>query len=358
MVISSKLRKLFFLCILFIILLLVMVCFSKQASSIQVSSLYEVAVPVTSQMNDERNTAITKAFLKVLVKVTGQHNPKIQEILKKASDYVQSFSYENHIFIEKTQLFLKIRFDESAINRLLRENNLGIWSANRSDTIIWLVIEEMDMRSIQNKTSSSEFIIHLKEIMVERSLPLTFPIMDFEDNLTISTIDICEFFKEKLIKASIRYGSDAILAGCLSVNNSQYNGRVVLLFNNQHFDIIIVDFSAQQLAVVIADLIGNTLSEHYAVYSGYSGSMNPVVEVSNVNTLQDYAGVINYLYELTAIQDVIVTKINGTSLKLELVIDGTLNQLLDAIVLGCQFQPVIQNKFDKILQYQWFRNCL
>jgi hypothetical protein len=357
MVISSKSGRWFPLLWPLLIMLLVVV--SNQASAAKVSGLYSVEVPVENQGDDERRKAMTKALSGVLVKVTGQRstlkNPGIQQALKKGTSYAQSFSYENRAIIEGRQLFLQVRFDEPAINRLLRENGLAIWDANRPDTIIWLAIEQGGVRRIQRETASSELVTDVKSVMAERSLPLTFPLMDFEDNTTISEVDVWGLFTGKLIQASMRYGSEAVLAGRLSFNGKTYNGRVVLLFRNQRFDASVTDLSAQGLAMAVADLVGDTLSHHYAVRSG-SGEMNSVLTVSNVNTTKDYAGVVKYLKGLTAVRDVTVTRINGSSIELELLIDGTLNQLSDSLALGRQLRSEARNEFDQTLKYRWLGN--
>ena len=336
-----------------------MALLSFQLSAAQMPELYRVGVPVSSQGGEVRDQAMKRALSEVLVKVTGQRstlsNPGVKQSLKKASALVQSFGYERRDTDTGQQLFLQVRFDEAAVNRLLRDNGLGIWDSNRPDTIVWLAIEKQGNRQILREVAGSPLVSDLKRVMAARSLPLTFPLMDFEDSTTISDVDVWGLFSDKLSQASVRYGSEAVLAGRLSEAGGRFNGRIVLLFRNQRFDATVTDLSAEGLALAIADLTGNTLSRHYAVLSGGS-SVNPVLEVDGIASTRDYAGVVNYLKGLTAVRDVTAIKVSGNKIELELVIDGTLSQLSDAIALGRNLRATGEDEINQTLKYRWLGN--
>ncbi|KEQ16728.1 DUF2066 domain-containing protein [Endozoicomonas numazuensis] len=355
---TCKLERLFPLSRLIFTLMLALLSF--QLSAAQMPELYRVGVPVSSQSGgEERDKAMSRALSEVLVKVTGQrstlNNAGIKQSLKKASALVQSFGYERRDTDAGQQLLLQVRFDEAAVNRLLRDNGLGIWDSNRPDTIVWLAIEKQGARQILRETVGSPLVNDLKRVMAARSLPLTFPLMDFEDSTTISEVDVWGLFSDKLGQASARYGSEAVLAGRLSEARGRFNGRIVLLFRNQRFDASVTDLSAEGLALAIADLTGNTLSRHYAVLSGGS-SVNPVLEVDGITHTRDYAGVVNYLKGLTAVRDVTVIKVSGNKVELELVIDGTLSQLSDAIALGRNLRATGEDDINQTLKYRWLGN--
>ncbi len=351
---ACKLERLFPLSRLIFTLLLALLSFQLPAA--EMSGLYRVGVPVTSQGNEERETAIKRALSEVLVKVTGQRstlsNEGVLQSLKNASALVRSFGYERRDTESGQQLFLQVRFNEAAVNRLLRENDLGIWGSNRPDTIVWLAIEKQGGRQILRELADSPLVNNLEHVMAARSLPVTLPLMDFEDSAAISDVDVWGLFSDKLAQASRRYGSEAVLGGRLSEVRGRYNGRLVLLFKNQQFDATVQDLSAEGLALAIADLIGNSLSRHYAVISGGS-SVNPMLEVEGIDSTQDYAGLIKYLKGLTAVRDVMAVKVGGNKIQLELLIDGTLSQLSDAIALGRKMRATGTDEVNQTLQYRW-----
>ena len=338
---------------------------SQPSPASQVSDLYQVTVPVSGQGSNDRSRATSRAMSEVLVKVTGQRqtlsDPAIKSALQKATSYLQGYSYRRDEVDGQRQLMLVTRFDDKAITRLLRDNGLGIWGGNRSTTLMWLAVDEAGRRQIQSSGRSTRLSENIDQVFNQRALPLIFPVMDFEDNLAISAVDVWGLFSSKLTEASTRYGSESILGGRLSVSETdkgeRYNGRLVLLFRNQRFDASIEDLSAKGVALAMADLVGNTLSRHYAVTAGNGD--NPILRIDGTGTTRAYAGAIAYVEGLTAVRKVMVKRVSGDQLELELTIDGTVEQLSDSIALGRRLQKVesdgqpVAGSGEGYLHYRW-----
>ncbi|MGI9275961.1 MAG: DUF2066 domain-containing protein [Endozoicomonas sp.] len=306
----------------------------------QVSSLYRVEVPVNSQAEVERQQAMNRGMAEVLVKVTGQRQvlsePVVKTALRRATTYVRGFGYKREDTEEGRQLLLDVSFDETAVTRLLRENRLGIWGQNRPATLAWLAVDKGGRRSILRSGVNVGVQLEMNRMFELRALPLIFPLMDFEDEMSVSPVDIWGLFSDKLRSASQRYGSESVLGGRLTVSSSEngdrYSGRLVLMFRNQRYDAEITDLGSEGLSRAMADLVGNTLSRHYGVTSGIQ-SENPIMSVDGVLSTRDYARVVSYLEGLTAVRNVSVRKLSGARIELELSIDGTVSQLVDSIAL-------------------------
>lgn len=339
---------------------LLLLALSGWASAAQIDDLYRVAIPVQSQNQADREQAMTQALSQVVVKVTGQRqsltNSGVQSALRQASRYVQGFSYRTEERENSRQLVLQVRFDEPAVNRLLRENGQGIWGENRPDTLLWLAVEKNGIRRIQRGSPTHPVVSNIESTFSRRALPVTFPLMDFEDELAITPVDVWGMFTNKLEEASARYGSKSIVGGRLAFDGEKYNGRIVLLFQNQRFNADIVDLTEKGLALAMADLVGNALAQHYAVRSDGQAE-NPMLSVEGVQSTKDYAGVVNYLKNLTAVRDVTVRRVKASTLELELEIDGTVSQLVDAIALGRKLRRNVSvdsdTSLDSSLRYQW-----
>lgn len=110
---------------------------------------------------------------------------------------------------------------------------------------------------------------------------------------------------------------------------------------------------AVALTQLAADLVGTTLSRHYAIdASDASGKTLLVVE--NVVSLDDYAALNKYLERITAIRDVSVHRVAGSTIELELVIDGSESQLADALALGRNLRPVAPGSDSSAtMRYSW-----
>ena len=105
-----------------------------------VKRLYETSLPVVSQDQQIRQAAFEQGFIEVLVRVSGSSETPAYIDIKTAARYVQQYRY---LAAEKkpgqvvepgqpeTKYNLWIRFSESKIKKLLKDNSLAIWGAQR-----------------------------------------------------------------------------------------------------------------------------------------------------------------------------------------------------------------------------------
>ena len=339
--------------------------YPKMVQAQQVPGLYKAEVPIESQSGSMEKEAMGQALEDVLVKVTGETRSLANSALKKAvsqpDQYVKGYSYRRDN-INARQLYLQVTFVTEAVNRLLREAGLAIWGGNRPTTLLLLAIDQGRGRTIQRDNSSNPLVHRLEQRFNARSLPLVFPLMDFEDSQTFSPVDVWGFFTDKLTPASDRYGAGAILAGRLSENNGIYNGRLALVFRGQRQEESeVTGLTVDQLSLVAADLVGSTLSSHYAVASLDSQESTRLL-IEQVKSAKAYSDLLSYLEKLTAVRSVKVRRVAGTTIELELSIDGHSGQLADTIALGRRLQRLKNAKAEPLagtaqgeLHYRWIQ---
>ncbi|MGB0360399.1 MAG: DUF2066 domain-containing protein [Endozoicomonas sp.] len=335
---NDILRKHYFLPILFV--LSVFISFSDAHAAV-VKGLYSQEVPVEGQNTLQRSEAMSQAFADVLVKVAGQRevlsNPLIQSALSTPETYIREFSYRTEDVSENRQQYFQAIFDERAVNQLLEKASVSIWGKNRPATLIWLAIEGPESRTLVN--SADELPKVFGQAFSQRGLPSLFPLMDVEDAAFISAIDVWGGFSGKILQASKRYGSQSVLSGRLTEDSGLYYGRLNLIFRENSQSALIKGLDSQGVALLASDLVGSILSHHYAVNtSNVSSKVSLTVE--NVGTLDDYAKLIKYLERVNAVREVEVANVRGSVLGLELTIDGSENQLADALALGRSLEPV------------------
>ncbi|MFK0573488.1 DUF2066 domain-containing protein [Endozoicomonas sp.] len=338
--------------------LLVLVALSAPTEAAMVKGLYSQEVPITGQSYKERSDAMSRALAGVLVKVAGQRevlsNPVVQSALAKPETYIRKFGFRTDEASLNRQQIFQATFDEQAVNRLLRSANVAIWGQSRPSTLVWLAMENAGRRSIVNASETLPGVF--AESFQERGLPVLFPLMDFEDSAAIAAVDVWGGFSDKIQDASRRYGSESILAGRLSrslpQDNELFYGRLSLIFRGVSQSVAVNGLDAVGVTRLAADLAGSTLSRHYAIdVSDASGKALLVVE--NVSSLEDYAGLYKYLERMTAVREVSVHKVRGSTLTLDLTIDGSVSQLVDALALGRNLQAVTTGES---MVYRWFRS--
>lgn len=342
-----------------------MVSAPKEAFGEKIHDLYKAEVPIEPQADRKQLLLVMgEALGIVLTKVTGEvrnlANADLKEAMKQPEEYVIGYSYRRSSTNPKQQI-LQVEFVKESVNRLLRQSGIAIWGISRPPTLLWLAVQNTQGRNILNGIATETTTNNLNKSFTAYSLPMIFPLLDVEDSNAISVDDVWRLLTNKITKASERYGEVPILAGRLLVNNYLYNGRLSLIFNGEQIDAEINNLNENQLSLVAADLVGSTLSKHYAVAS-LDAKENPRLLVKNIFTVADYNSLLHYLEKLTAIRSTFVRRISGSEsiVELELVIDGYSSQLTDIIALGKRLrrinpptEKVSYPSMGSVINYMW-----
>ncbi len=353
----SSVQRMFCLIAAFFLLL----ALAGPTRAVVVQGLYSQTVPVMSKGAQDQGDAMSRALAAVLVKVSGRENvlsnPVIREALKKPENYVQKYGFLSSTRNPGRQQYFQADFNEQAINHLLRSAGQAIWGENRSPTIVWLALDDTGQRSIVS--ASGNLAIAFATGFQNRGLPVLFPLMDVDDSDTISAVDIWGGFNDKVRRASRRYGTESILTGRLTQKGELYSGRLSLLFRGSVTKSAAVDgLDAAGVAQLAANLTGSTLSSHYAIDASQNAG-STVLVVENVASLEAYAALNNYLEHITAIRGVAVRKVNGATVELVLTVDGSQNQLIEALNQGRTLVPVAESMPSTIepesapMTYRW-----
>ena len=329
--------------------------FAGSAQAAVVKGLYSQDIPVAGQGFQERAQAMSQAFSQVLVKVAGQRevldNTVVREAMAKPDTYIRKFGFRTDEATAQRQQYFDVTFDEQSVNRLLRRAGVAIWGQNRPATLVWLAVEQAGQRRVISASAALPEVFY--EQFQTRGLPVLFPLMDFDDEANISAVDIWGGFSDKLQEASRRYGAQSILSGRLLLRDDRYTGRLSLIFRGISQTAAVDNLDAPGVARIASDMVGKVLSAHYAIDAS-DASANVRLVVENVTSVQIYADLDKYLQQVTAIRDVKVHKVSGSTIELELVIDGSESQLADALALGRSLQPVSGSTTAK-MTYRWTR---
>ena len=330
----------------------------------KVDNLYQQEIMVSSQGEQERLEAEGQGLSNVIIKVTGLRSvlglPDIRDAVRNPASYLQSYSYRRENGERTGRQYLQMQFNPTLVNRLLRESNVAIWGSNRPTTLMWLAVDNQGSRQILGSNANLSKV--MEGHFNTRGIPAILPLQDFEDARNISAVDVWGGFTERLESASRRYGAEAIISGRLRKSGERYTGRITLLFQEQRFHADVEDMVASGVASVASELAAKHLASHYAV-AATDINEKPLLVVSNVNSVEDYAALTTYLEKLTAVREVSVHKVRGGTIELALSIDGSVVQLKDALALGRQLSaglPPVKNAEGALtasahLYYRWNR---
>lgn len=337
-----------------------LICLSAQAASS--IDLYQAEVVVAGRSTDARNNALGDALAHVLVKNTGDPDAAsvagVRSFINQAASYTQQFSYgTRQSFVSgeeqpETVLTLTARFDPQFVQRIIRDTGLARWGVQRPTTLMWLAVETADGSRVLAGEDFASIAQPARRAAARRGLPILFPILDLQDQRAVRMRELWGGFVAPMAQASQRYGTQTFLLGRIEPRGEdQWIVRWVLYDQgNQDYR----EAGPGPLHEVIAagiDFAANELAMRYAFSAneGVTGSGGALVAVHGVKDLADYARLLEYLNELSVVEEVAIVMADGERLDFRLQLRGDLERLDQVISFGralAPFDPVAENPFN------------
>jgi hypothetical protein len=321
------------------------------ASADRVANLYEAEVPVNGQSADTRADGIRNAFLSVLVKVSGDrgllNNPDVSALLGRASAYVQQYRYmaldgsgsENSA--ESPDRLLWVRFDERAVNRLLRESGVPVWGGTRPSVLVWLGEEQGARRDLLSLEQEPQLQRYLNRVGHTRGLSFLWPLMDIEDRNTIRVSDLWGGFEENIRRASLRYQPDVILVGRMTaLGQGSWRGEWLLYLPDKVNRWQTSARSQQELVDEGLNQAADALALRFAPQQASQGVSEIRIRVHGLSRLADYVLVKEYLQSLAMIEKLDLLSADSEKVNFLVRINGGREALERGIQLGAVLVPV------------------
>ncbi len=330
---------------------LLLLLLSGTAVAVRVDGLYDTEVPVAGTEAAQRNQAIRQALRKVLVKVSGVRRSgllqRVEGELANASSYVLQYSYHTPepapgASAAGPERLLRVAFDPTAVNRLLRQAGLPVWSENRPSVLTWLGTERNGRRRLLEPDSGSAVIAAARQAAGDRGLPLLFPLMDLEDQARLQVADLWGDFEANIRAASERYGADLILTGRLTrVAKGQWRGEWRLYlpakvdaFRNQGTTAAEVAADGVQRA---ADRLASLFAPPESAAPGGADAVR--IRIGGVITLERFAAVKRLLQEQRGSERWSIVSVEPDALVIDLHGGAGVEALSQILTVGGVLEP-------------------
>ena len=283
-------------------------------AAIQVEGLYEIEIEVSDQGRDERKRALRKALSDVFTRLTGSQGleqfSQMLYVLDNASRYVEQYRYRQEqaataepgsIETLPPKLWLWVRFNRKAIHKLLQDEQLPLWGKTRPETIIWLALEDSGERYILDNDDASEYYRLLLSHAQRRAIPVLLPIMDLEDQRNVRVGDIWGGFSASVKQGSVRYAAENSLIGnVFRIADGSWGSRWNLITPQGEQQWSGNGSSQDEVIALGVDGLADVLASIYALKSNHQAVVYQL-KISNINSLEDYARVNEYLSSVTMI---------------------------------------------------------
>lgn len=339
---------------------------SLTVQAVEVSGLYVVDLPVSSQQASVRKEVASIGLERVIRRVSGSSGAltqaTVQTALQTPERYLQEFSY----FVATQQSSgkgqrLRLQFDRTLVNQLLRQAKQPIWGSNRPNLMMWVAVENKGRRAVVSNEDTSVWRQAIKRAGNDSGVPILLPLMDLLDESSISVMDVWGLFRDRLEDASRRYRSEAVLGGRLyRTETNQWAGRWLLIFDEEAVSFSTRGAQKQHCADEALAYVADLMAARYAVDTASETSTQIKLGVQGVKGLDDYARLKAYLQGFAMVQDVAVSEVESDRLTLVLTTEGDWHKLKGLIALDRQLLPLAEAvpEFEggvMVMPYQWRR---
>lgn len=304
------------------------ICCGASAHGEIVDWLYDVEVPARSQAaNDQRNAA-RSALREMLMRMTGLQNLPMSEPVVRALNTPERY-YVQYRFIQAQddeEQRLRVSFEPKAVQELVSEAALPIWSADRPRVLAWLAVRENGRIHVLDSASDHPLAQGLRERSRQRGVPLRLPLLDLEDRELISPPAVWDGFAFSLHAASRRYDADVVLVGRASLDaEGSWRTRWEFWLNEAPREFSYSDATIEAGAIQAMDEVANELMQRSAVFGLDATTIE--IAVRGAGSVHGYAELMRHLAGLEYIERVQVTAAEQETLTLRLVTRSTPERL-------------------------------
>ncbi|WP_417559888.1 DUF2066 domain-containing protein [Marinomonas sp.] len=353
-----------------IFLLLISVFCISPANAVPVQGLYsaEINLPVTQSEAQMLNEAFGLAAEDVLIKVSGDKNAIIGDLLEQAKKKAPAWVAQ-HSVASLSELLpsndglvpgkkVKVSFYQESIDGFLSQNNLPVWGDNRPSVLVWLVSETNGIRALSGSKEPSDALNKLAQSASKIGVPIYAPLLDDVDKRNLATSDVWGFFEDSINNASKRYQTDSVAALRISNYSGQVSGNLLVLLKNGETERFVL--RGESLTDLIdqasADL-AKVFSSRYASVrnSGSASELN--LQVIGINSYAAMNKVQSYLESIGVVRDVTLVQVDGEKVEFSIEIDGDKQKLFNSISLNRLLISAPLNALDpdanRVASYQY-----
>lgn len=290
--------------------------------------LYDVVVPAKSQAQDDQRHAARTALREMLTRMTGLRNVPMSQPIVRALNSPELY-YVQYRFIQARddgEQRLQVSFEPKAVQDLVSDAALPIWSADRPRILAWLAIREDGRIRVLDSNSDHPLAESLRQRSRQRGVPLQLPLLDLEDRELISPPAVWDGFAFSLHSASRRYDAEVVLVGrAASVDNGEWRTDWEFWLNGAPRQLRYSDADIQAGAVQAMDEVADDLMQRFAVFG-----LDPTdieIAVRGAGTVRRYAALMRHLSNLEYIDRVHLTAAARESLTLRVTTRSSVERL-------------------------------
>ena len=303
-------------------------CWAVPAHGEVIDWLYDVEVPARSQSEADQRAAARSALREMLMRMTGLRNLPMSKPVVEALNSPESY-YVKYRFIQAQddrEQRLHVSFEPKAIQELVSEAALPIWSADRPRVLAWLAIREDGRIRVLDSASDHPLAGSLRQRSRQRGVLLRLPLLDLEDRELISPPAVWDGFAYSLHAASRRYDADVVLVGRAEPGaDGEWRTHWEFWLDGAPRELSYSDPDVEAGAAAAMDEVADELMQRFAVFGLDATPIT--IAVRGAASVQHYAALMRHLSSLEYIDRVLLTGAERETLTLRVLTRSTPERL-------------------------------
>jgi hypothetical protein len=323
-----------------------------------VEGIYTARIDLDDRSVASLASARSEGLARVLIKASGDatapERPAAATALGAAERYLLSYSFEESP--DEQGLRVRLDYDERAVQNLLRESQLPLWTANRPPVVAWVVLRDAGGRRFLNPAELPEAGDMLTRSFDERGIPLQMPLFDLADTAALSPGEAWRLSSPALLEAARRYRGSELLAGRVApTSDGRWVGDWRLLYGGRWLSRAVDAGSFAAFTDAGADLVAATVAARYAVNLADNMDRRHRVTLRGVLSYRDYLAAQETLEALETVRRVVPEALLGDQVTLRIEADADPVQLARIIELDRRFVATPAAPGETGLHYEWIR---
>ncbi|WP_333606748.1 DUF2066 domain-containing protein [Arsukibacterium sp.] len=303
----------------------------------EVANIYLADVSADQPQREWQRAALAQ----VLNRVSGEsgilERPAIRAELGRAAGYVKQFEAVRHADGNRIRVLL----DAERINQLLIAEQIPVWGAHRPNMLIWLVQQSDGQRQFI-RDPEDPVLQPLKQVLSDYALPLTLPLYDIDDLLSLNETDVWAGFWTQIQQASQRYRPDEVIILMLEQRTSSVEEPWRLNWQRQQQgrtlrgELAAAD--ASELLALYANSLVAELAAQYAVLPKPENSQLLTLQIDGSMSWQDLLALERSFSQILGVTDVTVNRYQADFSQISLRADISAEQLQQILQFDSRLQ--------------------
>jgi len=290
------------------------------------ADLYSGEVAVASQTEEDRNQALPEALMQVLQKLSGERelpaSTALDEALDNAPRYLRSYRYARVDLLSadgtvSQELRLVAQFMQAEVDRIVQEAGLPRWRQERPSVQLW--------------------VVSMQDVAARRGLPVSWPDLDPEAMQLVDMSLVWGGFTDYLVERGAPEDGVAIVAA--RREGPQWGVRWNLASGDQTWTWQTSDIDLQNAMAEGIQQMADDIAAANTIAASDQGVWSVDIDIGGLNDAGAYTTCLNYLQNLSLVNDVEVLGANPGRVQFRLQLNASADHLAETFRQGLVLVP-------------------